>query len=464
MILNPMQADAQWGLATLAFKVQSLQFDVNRDLKYISMKDQVIRGRTLIIGAKEAGLIGKRPFNAGDKSHVLIIGAGIAGISAALAACELGLRATVIEPAPMCFPLLGQGSDRLFSATVYDWPHLHAGSHAFPHLVKLRQASVLAQLAPCSVLRFPDQPATAADIRKELLTQLANYQIDYPSTLDLRTSHRIMDMDDVGANPGGGFVFTKTFDSLGVERILQSEIVVFALGFGLDSSLEQTAAGKDFFSYDGLQSDLVKAAAGTQLIHIIGAGDGGLQEALRFLLQDPYHDLHRAVTILENSLNGHGVGWAELRCMLQSAEDHAAKSLMWGYREDIVFSELDGIYDTVIDQILKLHPKAVEQWATTVLRPWPLRVELIDNSTYSKRVYALNRFLAILISKLMPSPTRARLTRVIPSMATPWPDVVLTRAGFAATKPSGTVGTASEEDLLRRIAFRAIPMNLDTVV
>ena len=464
MVTNPMQADAEWGLATLAFKVQALQFDLNRELRYISMKDQVIRGRTLMIGAKEANLIGQKPFNAGNKSHVLIIGGGIGGISAALTACELGLRATVIEPAALCFPLLGQGSDRLFSATVYDWPHLHAGSHVFPHLQALRGLPVLMSLKNSSVLRFPNRPATGENIRKELLAQLAKYQIDYGSSLDIRTNHRVAQMDDVAANPVAGFVSTTFLDDLGTEVAFKSEIVIFALGFGLDSKLEQTAAGKDFFSYNGLKADLAKAAAGKQLVQIIGAGDGGLQEALRFMFDGPYHDLHYAVTLLEKALNGHGVGWLEFRCTLQSAEDHAAKSLMWGYSEDVIFSELDQIYASVINEMLVNYPIAVEQWASTVIRPVPLIVELIDTHTYSKRVYPLNRFLTMLLTRLTQTPRRASLHRVNPTVATPNPDVVLSRAGFGGAVPTATVGTASEEDLLRRIAFRAIPMNLDTVV
>jgi hypothetical protein len=464
MVTNPMQADTEWGLATLAFKVQALQFDLNRELKYISMKDQVIRGRTLMIGAKEANLIGQKSFDAENKSHVLIIGGGIGGISAALTACELGLRATVIEPAPLCFPLLGQGSDRLFSATVYDWPHLHAGSHVFPHLHALRGSSVLTNLKNCSVLRFPDRPETGEHIRKELLAQLAKYQIHYGSSLDIRTKHYIAQMDDVSANSVAGFVNTTFFDNLGAEVAFKSEIVIFTLGFGLDSKLEQTAAGKEFFSYQGLKSDLAKAAAGKQLVQIIGAGDGGLQEALRFILDDRYHDLHEAVTLLERELNGHGVGWLKFRCTLQSAEDHAVKSLMWGYSEDIIFSELDQIYDTVIKEMLANYPLALDQWASTVLRPVPLIVELIDTHTYSKRVYALNRFLTMLFTRLTQTPSRASLHRVIPAAASPNPDVVLSRAGFGGAVPTATVGTASEEDLLRRIAFRAIPMNLDTVV
>lgn len=154
--LSALKKDGEDGLAILAFKVQALQFDLNRDLKFISMKDQLIRGRTLVLAARQAGLIGPDPRVGPDQTNVIVIGGGIGGVSAALMACELGLSVKIVEAAPACFPLLGMGSDRLFSATVYDWPHAHSGSHAFPYVEPLRDKATAAQLrSNAAALRFP---------------------------------------------------------------------------------------------------------------------------------------------------------------------------------------------------------------------------------------------------------------------------------------------------------------------
>lgn len=466
MINQCMHADGDWGLATLAFKVQALQFDLNRELKYISMKDQIIRGRTLILGAHHAKLIGKRVMQESGQSNVMIVGGGIGGISAALTACQLGFKATVLEATPACFSLLGYGSDRLFSATVYDWPHNHASNHAFPFLASLRDPQTLAQSGASSVLRFPAAPVTAGVLRNDLLKQLGGYQRHYGAQLDVRTENRLNRLTDVTINENQGSVITAHLDSKSLKQHHESEIVIFALGFGLDKSNEQTQAGREFFSYRGLQADLTKALAGNGLVRIIGAGDGGLQEALRFVLANPHHDLHYCVSQLARAMahDGHSTAWAELLSQLQSAEEHAAKSLMWGYTEDIVFAELDVIYRALIGALVATYPTTVNMWANAALRNVPLTVELVDNSSFSKRVYALNRFLTLLIGQIPNIKGHAKLRRVATGITSGSAAVSLTRKGFAAQDAAWETGTANKEDLLRRIAFRAIPMNLDTVI
>ncbi|CAM3527733.1 hypothetical protein [Paracidovorax anthurii] len=463
------------GLAILAFKIQALQFDLNRDLKFISMKDQLIRGRTLMLAAYQAGLIGPIPLAEPDTSNVIVIGAGVGGVSAALMACELGLSVTLVESDTACFPLLGLGSDRLFSATVYDWPHLHSGKHKFPYVEVLRDDETVKGLrGDAATLRFPSTARTASELRAEFLGQLDAYKTKFGARLKILCGYRLGLMKDISANEPGNVVAVKVRDTKSPDSKLhlEGQIAVFALGFGLDKDIQQTEAAKDFFSYCDLKKDIEAAVAGPAagIVRIEGAGDGGLQEALRFVLQDEWHDLHRCVSRLEEILLSDGLGteWLQLCSRLQSAEDQALRSLMWGYTDERIYSELHALYERETAALLAVAAPSVLQWHNEVVRQAPFKVQLLDRAAYSMKAYSLNRWLVGLLLHVAMSPGGApgyvRIERVTPATADPKPNVTLRRYGFAGNTKPAMVGTAGEVDLLRRIAFQAIPMNLDSVV
>lgn len=467
--LAAFQNHGEDGLAILAFKIQAQQFDLNRDLKFISMKDQLIRGRTLVLAAKQAGLVGPTMRVGQDDFNVIVIGAGVGGVSAALMACELGLSATLVETSKECFPLLGLGSDRLFSATVYDWPHMHSGDHAFPFIDTLRDAATAKALRlQAATLRFPLAATTGQALRKVFIAQLKQHQSNFGTALAVLSEHRLGSMDDIAVNSSSKLVFVSVEGPTG-KRQLRGQIVIFAMGFGLDKHSEQTLAAKEFFSYQNLATDIAKAVAnpGGGLVRIVGAGDGGLQEALRFVLDDAWHDLHRCVSRLEAVLtaSNHGAFWVRLCSRLQSAEDQALRSLMWGYADARIYLELNSVYEREIDGLLAVAPTSVARWHLEVVRNVALKVQLVDASVYSAKTYGLNRWLVGLLLRAPASGLgQAKLERVIPKDAHGKPDVQLMRMGFAAATKQPQVGTANEDDLLRRIAFQGIPMNLDAVL
>jgi heterodisulfide reductase subunit A-like polyferredoxin len=83
-------ATSHAGLALLAYKIGPNQFELNRDLTYISMRDQVLRARTLIHAAFGAGIFEKKDESENSFADsevdydVVVLGAGVGGISTAL--------------------------------------------------------------------------------------------------------------------------------------------------------------------------------------------------------------------------------------------------------------------------------------------------------------------------------------------------------------------------------------------
>lgn len=464
---SALRRQGEDGLPVLAFKVDSLQFDLNRDLKFISMKDQLIRGRTLVLAAYQAGLIRSTLRPGPNSAHVIIIGAGIGGISAALMACELGLKVKVVERSNDCFSLLNLGSDRLFSATVYDWPHAHSRSHEFPYVSDLRDDNTIKRLrAEAATLRFPDRPKTSAKLRTHFKEQLDDYQGHYGENLKILYGHRLNRMGDITTNVASKLVTVKTTDPHGALQYLEGQIVIVALGFGLDKNNEQTAAAKDFFAYNSLNLDVAKAISNGGPVRILGAGDGGLQEALRFVLDDDSHDLHKCVTELETILAGagHEALWYKICSRLQSAEDQATRSLMWGYSEDHIYRELDAVYERELTLLLGAAGPAIREWHKRVARKGSFKVQLIDKSTYSTKTYALNRWLVGLLQRMPAVKGRVTIERLVKAPEGETPSVELKRYGFAGGTKQGQIGTAGKKELLRRLAFEGIPMNLDAVV
>ena len=402
-----------------------------------------------------------------DRSNVIVLGGGVGGVSAALMACSLGLSVKLIEAADECFPLLSLGSDRLFSATVYDWPHEHSCSHKFPYVDPLRDSATASKLRLTNdALEFPDQAVTAATLRRTFLDQLETAKNKHGSRLEILEGHLIRTMDDITTNLSSKVVKVEAHKG-SKPRHLTAQIVIFAIGFGLDKTNAQTEAAKDFFSYKDLKSHVDQAEAGGGSVRIIGAGDGGLQEALRFVLSDKWHDLHLCVSELQGMLaaKGHSAAWSKLCARLQSAEDQAVRAAMWGYSDELVYGELDAVYKREIEHLQKVAPDTLKSWHLSVVRHAGIRVELVDKSPYSRKVYALNRWLTGLLSSLSdPLSGLATLNRSAPGAMQVSADVELHRAGFAAADKQPQIGTASSDDLLRRIAFQGIPMSLDAVV
>lgn len=459
---------ADSGLALLTFKIAPNQFDLNRGLAYISMRDQVLRARTLVHAAIGSGLFEQHPETGRSTADrevavdLLVVGAGVGGISAALTAAEAGYRTLVLEKAPRCFPLLSSGTDRLLSTTLYDWPARHFDVHAFPAL----PGADIDLLDARSLLRFPSIPTPANELAQDLNQQVDAFLKKHSQTLHVECDMEIA-VDDGITWAGGRRVkvdLPRPIELFGAPRqSLFARAVVYALGFGSEKVLLDGAdIAASFWGYQSLEDDLKAVSGHRAAVQIIGGGDGGLQEALRFAFRPAYHDFAKAVAHLQTCVRR--VNADRWDCGLRDimfAEDNAARALMWGYRTDLVFAQLQRVHEEFVHELCQHASDALLIWRAEVGREQPLDVSLYDSHPFSARVYALNRFLFELLKQLTtikPAPvTVHRETDAPPTGAA----IVVKRHGIAPG--SEAYGTSEKEDLLRRVLFRSLPNHYSVI-
>src|SRR6266699_3909360 len=114
--------DAATHYPALGYKVKPRVLDISRGVNFVSMKDQIIRGRWVIDALIAAGALSpssdkleKDPV----RFNLLIIGAGAAGVSAALRAHEKNVRTLIVDRAGLTFARQ-EHSERLISLSLYD--------------------------------------------------------------------------------------------------------------------------------------------------------------------------------------------------------------------------------------------------------------------------------------------------------------------------------------------------------
>ncbi|MFJ9452205.1 FAD-binding protein [Herbaspirillum sp. NPDC101397] len=463
------------GLALLAFKIGQHQFDINRGLTYISMRDQIIRARTLIHTAHSAEIFSQTDSSLSKEDSppnvdVLIIGGGVGGISAALAAVELGLTTVVLEKNEVLFPLLRKGSDRLLSATVYDWPSLHFCEHNFPNISALAADSSPKEDS-LSILNFPDAPISPINLAAHLDQQVAKYEKEYPNTLVINRNTAIPLESPFSWKENRKRVVVSLAEPIKLAGAVSAHnfhtrIVVFAVGFGSEKVEidHHQVANDSFWGYESLEQDIQKYKD-ERICNIVieGSGDGGLQEVLRAALLPKYHDLSLAIKLLEDEFGADLGCWHRSLIDIQCAENNAGRAYMWGYDGSEIFSRLDAVHDKVIQNLCKDHKKELQAWRRRVTRPQPnLVINLVDSHKTSARVYPLNRFLAKLLEETSDWESGVVVKRMTDSSTAGKPTFApINRSGLE--KPSDQFGTATSDDYLRRSVFRSIPNHYSVI-
>lgn len=275
------------GLAVLANKCAANVFDISSGMVHASIRDQIVRAQLLV-----------RDLAANDPhcQRLLIVGAGIAGVAAAVAASHLGKSVLLVETRDIPFHLQAQVSTRYVGPFMYEWPSPVHASQDYPLMSLVMQpmggtpkwtsskpirsdvlaAKLTAWLKskpfgnPKPDFWFSANPKHIKSYVRLFSMRAAHNSIrkahgrNLRPTRPLESSTAYLDLDG-NAVPPASFI---------------PDYVVLAAGMGNERiELSAGVSGLTFWEDDSLRD----ASVETMRTGIFGGGDGALQDVLRIL-------------------------------------------------------------------------------------------------------------------------------------------------------------------------------------
>lgn len=291
-------------LSLLALKVAPNVFDLSSGQQHVSIRDQIIRAQMLVRDLCEADPLAHR---------ILVVGAGIAGVTAALEAAALGKAVVVVDTAKEAFSLQRNAPQRFVGPFMYEWPSSFFDDQSYPP----RNSTDWGRASPITPTWSSSKPLSGTELAGQLTGWLngikgsaAMLAAHYPlwtapdwwmeaSAASVAAAVRRYAAQTGAAvqrridGLGGGHVDACTIDlvraghvetrhfmpdyillgaGLGEENVALPDIPITATG-------PQPVQGPRFWGADRL----LDAGTPNQCVGVFGGGDGALQDALRAL-------------------------------------------------------------------------------------------------------------------------------------------------------------------------------------
>lgn len=367
-------------LSLIAYKCAPHVFDISSGLTYASIRDQLVRGRLV------ANDIGRNALY----SHVLVVGAGVAGTSAAVLLAEHGVRVTLVDVNPRPFELFRGVRHRIVDPMMYEWPYECSALHRYP---PQRPAHVFGVASPSLPKWGSTEPMTAHACRSQLLQWWRQWRRDSPASSRLKC-HFGVDPASVQAAvrefvrfpPKGREWHNKAVLTKHSKRRQANVGVTVELGAVLlagGMGAEQTTLGSvqcvPFWS----KVDPC-AHQSSRHVGVLGGGDGALQEVLRMLTVDS-HPL-TTVTSFEARIKA-------AKHQLRTVQLQSRAASTWappGVRIDV-----DEATKSIADRLA--HDSRLRASLQSRMRRSRGQVSLVFDGEHIGNAYMLNRFLVYLI-------------------------------------------------------------------
>lgn len=360
----------------------------------VSLRDQVVRANYLIDLLFDEGEIG-------SDRRLVVLGAGLAGVAAALAAVRRGVQDVVlIEKADVPLSLQARCGSRWVDPTQYDWPAAHWREASWPVSEGGHRA-----FTGISSPFDPMIAALAVDWSTDFVTriQAANDRVTFRTGTTSRPWSR---------TPGGR-IHVPTHDESG--NSLPSEeadLLIVALGFGSErSDVADGAHSKSrFSSLDFWSNDLFEESDSgvpelqpKHYLIVSGAGDGALQDFVRLAT-----GVRSAAEILD-------AAWkttddlTEWKTRLSNAwhwEEQAIRALEFApspITRCEILNRLHGRYMEAV-RLFAGSPEwsRFKQWLDTRTRPRHRKaLKLLVKCTHFGPCYGLNHIAALLVLKYL---------------------------------------------------------------
>jgi len=315
----------------LGYKVKPRVLDISRGMTFVSMKDQVVRGRWVVdalVGARALSPSAKETSSNPKKFELLIIGAGVAGVAAGLRAAELNIRTLIVDRAGEALSRQ-ENSNRLVSLSLYDWPVQHWDKGPWPHVEPVDYAFGATPSPSPSCLQGLPPPGvvwSASNLVKDWKKKFDAVANTASSCLKFEPHCGLISGRSIRYRWTSWWyrvkvmlAYTHKHPSLsGTNLVVRPQIVLFALGPPPEETRVGEYTGMPFWSsesskqslktaptdHDCLADKVIGDAKGTAFTSILisGGGDSAVQDFLRaVLLPLTFHNLEEVIGVLKKA-------------------------------------------------------------------------------------------------------------------------------------------------------------------
>ncbi len=358
-------------------QVYPLFFNLGGRISPISIRDQMVRGQTIVERALEAGLIG-------GEGHrpLLVVGAGAAGATAAIHAASRRVPTILLDREASSFMRQAHCATRWIDPTQYDWPVDHWDRGL------------------CPSVPVPTPFPWRSDWSNRLAAQWSirlNRAVGRFPWLRIYYRTTVTTAMPVGAPDGWAVQFNhRPFR-------FHFGMIVWTVGFGAERcEIPSCDSGPDYRGYAFWESDpFQRADCGvpppkTPEVLISGSGDGALQDFVRITTRrKSAEEILRACSLPSRVAE-----------TLQSAEDLAQRAYHWGEtktHDHEVIDRLHQVHRGLVEGLVgagRSSDDVVKALDVLIGRPAP-RITLVSSCTHFANAYGLNRFLTLLIARFM---------------------------------------------------------------
>ncbi len=408
-------------LPLLAYKVGPNLFDLSSQMHNVSMRDQMHRA----VALAEALVEGKQFTQPNSSNQVLIVGAGVAGVSAGIVLARHGVEVLIIDSlsdAP--FALQRKVTNRYVGPYMYEWPLEVFNSQRLPPDPHTALAEWKTTYDP--PLSFVDaNPAQPATLVKDWEKQLAQAVQGVGGKLCVQ-----IDLNNKNA-PSANAANAAIVGWLAAQRLALSNKVTFAQhpitiaggsfwgpskrlagpfiprfvllagGMGAethalpDANGVRVEHGMPFWDNDHLLDTHCGKSSPPQ-VAIFGGGDGALQDTLRALTRHD-HPLKTWDSLLSTDKLGLLAGCQQRILALE--QQHAQVSIWEHFDKQRVDANktLDDAYRKLAKELAQC-PHVVDS-VVRLLRLDVKSVRLCVREQHFSKAYALNRFLVHLFDQ-----------------------------------------------------------------
>jgi hypothetical protein len=348
-------------------------YDLGGRFRPTAIRDQMLRARLLIDRAQEEGFF--------PTKKILVIGAGVAGVSAAARAARYGIFSVIVEQKRKAFERFSLCSSRWIHPAQYDWPAEHWERN---------------QLDGFPLSYNPGWPSALAVQWQDVLESLKIKKIVDP-VFDTSFS-------DNALKPGTIANIAARIGRSSVDQ--EFDLVIRCEGPGIEDCQVGSYRGMEFFQTDPFEEPAVGLPEGvTARVLISGGGDGALQDFIRIASGV------RSAGELFRMLFPDGAD--ALISRILNVEIQAQRQLLWSssprrpehdhsihYELETAYNNflLAGIERTTWDSLRA----KFKEIAGARLRDERI-LHVCHSCTHFSHCYPLNRFLALLVGSFLKS-------------------------------------------------------------